>query len=468
MSISELPSEAETLPFLAEIPPVIAADELSVTPDFLSERAAYEPMPPVPEDELEAAMHSRSDGVLSNFAKVWRKMFPERPFDPDRRRLIGGMAAIGFTASQFGQAMYVNNKLRHVDAALAGRWPEDKPRLSFLGEVPKSPKKIAMFYPGFGDPDSQIEAEDFKLHGHIDPDTPIAYMTYSNNGPEDTEKLVDAVYETVPDMDEVKGITSVGRSLGGPISLAVEARIGRPVDFKMVIASPLLQGDAFMAPTGAALAKLPDSRLVDADIKYGISLWSDLTHRSAEYPETPMDDLSKAVMDIFHRHGGHDNFHEALNKTLAAIDTFGADTAQAWGAVWYGVDPLALQRELRVWANEHLSTDPRKLDPAFLAGIRKAYIPGRTKFYYTATDHPSTDTTVRVIAGAYNWRKFMLEVAKLPPEDVHIIGLPYDGHAQVEATVKYMAPVIEDNTYPPQDPNTAIMAAGAPNNTTSP
>jgi hypothetical protein len=99
------------------------------------------------------------------------------------------------------------------------------------------------------------------------------------------------------------------------------------------------------------------------------------------------------------------------------------------------------------------------LTPEQLARFRKVFPPGFTQALYTATDHPTTDGTVKVVSSAYHIWNFFVNIVGLPAKAVHVAHLPYDGHADVGATAPRVRGWIHQNSTQQE-----VLAEGRPAN----
>jgi len=362
-----------------------------------------------------------------------------------RREFLGDTAgasiALGAVATYGGQGALANYLLNKVDKAMDKEWPDNKPSFTVIGEMPEHPKDLAIFLPGFGDTQGEHEAEFVRSVGEVDPKLPMGYLNYSNEGAT-IEQLAEAIRSKV-DVQKLESLTLVCRSLGGPYAINLAAELGVPVRNIVFMSSPFDISDGDFASIGADLAGLPNMRLTDTSIKYVMNVWDDAKQAGND---NPFDVLRDQLLTLFEAFGGTARTAPSIKRTLQAMDQLGIDSARAWTSVMLGASPIALQQELRTWKQEGLSTDPRDISSSMLRKYRHVFIPGYTHVLYTSTDHPSTDETVVVLTSAHHIWQFFHCVVGLHPGDIDVEGLPYNGHADVWATMPRIRPWIERQT----------------------
>lgn len=358
-------------------------------------------MPAVDMREIEtaelASRVARGDLLLPS-RSAWQNML-ETEVD---RRTINKYLAGTVLAAIFGtEAIIIRHEGDAIGKALDEQWPVNKPTFTFLGgELYGNQREIGIFFPGFGDMNSQEEAQLWKTGSELSPKMPTAFLDYSNQGTT-VKHLADLIRSSI-DISKLDSITLFGRSLGGPIEIAVATELGVPVRSMILCSSPLQVRDGDYASAGNLVADIPNNRGLATIAKYFVSLW-----RSS--------DASRGS-DIATR------------------------LANAWQSTMSGASPAALQAELKAFSYIKLPTSPKSLDKAMYHSLHKVFIPGFTQVIYAASNDPSTDRTVHVVDAAKEYGQFFNLIGI---EDFKTVGIPYDGHANVEATVAKLKPWIQ-------------------------
>jgi len=322
----------------------------------------------------------------------------KEPILYSRRRVLGLFGRVaGLTAQAalagygYGVAETTGQFLEAVGNYESRLWPHNEPSFQFLGnETYKGQKQIAIYLPGFGDMHSRDEATQWHEKSNV-PNLLTGYVDYSNEGT-DIPTIVRLIREKI-DINEVESVIFVGRSIGGLFALPVAAELGIPVKSLLLISSPsrLEYGD--MGSLGEVVADLPRRR------------W--------------LATLGKLVANGYH------------DYTVHGFDPSG-NFAAGWQATMSGAAPLALATEVHTAASIDIKSPSRQ------KALEKVFIPGFSSVFYTSTNHPPTDKTVRVIESR---REFGEEFNRLRVS-YQAIDVPYDGHANVPTTAGYLGPLI--------------------------
>lgn len=302
-------------------------------------------------------------------------------------KTAGLIAKTALVIDGYEAATTTNQILTAVGNYESRLWPHNEPSFQFLGnETYTSQKQVAIYLPGFGDMHSHDEAAEWHEKSNV-PDLLTGYVDYSNEGT-DIDTIVRLIREKI-DVNQVESVIFICRSIGGLFALPVAAELGIPVKSLLLISSPsrLEYGD--MGSLGEVLAELPRRR------------W--------------LATLGKLVANGYH------------DYTVRGFDPSG-NFAAAWHGTMSGASPLALQTEVRTAASIDIKAASRQ------KALERVFIPGFSSAVYAATNHPPTDKTVRVIESG---REFGEEFNRLGIS-YQLIGVPYDGHANVPATAGHL------------------------------
>lgn len=295
-----------------------------------------------------------------------------------RRRFLQ-LAGLSLMGAYLGNEAFSE----YLEEREAKTWPNNEPSFNFLnGETYQGQTQLGIFLPGFGDMHSEAEAKLWNQTSEFSKGLLTGFVDYSNEGT-DLPTIVNMIRNSV-DMDRIKSVTIFGRSIGGLFSLPVAAELGKPVKSLVLCSSPdrLEHGD--YGNFGWLVAKIPTNQEVATLGKWGVQSWRDYTTR-----------------------GG----------ILSSIK-------EAWGETFTGANPIALQNELKTAVG--IDIWDKDLDKK----LRRVFIPGYSHVVYASTDNPPSDKTVLVVTSA---RGFVNRFNDLGVR-CDVRGLPYDGHANVEAT----------------------------------
>jgi len=309
------------------------------------------------------------------------------------------LGAYGYEAAELGSEI-----VHAVDKQEDELWPYTEPSFQFLGgERYRGQKQIAIYLPGFGDMHPKEEAELWQETSGV-PDLLTGYVDYSNEGT-DIPTIVKLIREQI-DADQIESVSFVCRSIGGLFVLPIAAELGIPVKSLLLMSSPSKLENGDMGSYGRLLAKLPRWRALAT--------------------------FGKFVANAFHSYTVH-GFHPGENFD------------EGWDSTMSGANPIALQTELRTAASINIQA------PSLQQKLRKVLIPGYTRAIYAASYHPETDQTVRVVASGNDFRE---ELTKLGI-DCELVGIPYEGHANVSET----AGSLQSWTRLATSPNRVLAAA---------
>jgi pimeloyl-ACP methyl ester carboxylesterase len=317
--------------------------------------------------------------------------------------VVGGTALAG---QAYETARALNQSFTAIEQYEEKLWPYNEPRFEFLGgETYQGQKEIAIYLPGFGDMHSHDEAALWQATSGVH-ELLTGYVDYSNEGT-DIDTIVRLIRDQI-DPQTVESVTFVCRSIGGLFVLPVAAELGIPIRSLTLMASPSRLSNGDMGNLGRALAGLPQRRWL-----------------------ATLGKLTASTYNAFR----HDGFDPAEN------------VADGWHTTITGANPMAMQKELRTAAP--INIQAAALQPK----LRRVFIPGFSRVVYAATDHPDTDQTVHVTKSG---REFKQEFDHLGV-GCKLVGVPYDGHANVGATADYLQPWTQAATTP-----TVVLAEGAP------
>lgn len=280
---------------------------------------------------------------------------------------------------------YIGNSVfsTYLDVRESKIWPENDPSFNFLhGETYDGQTQLGIFLPGFGDMHSEQEAKLWNWTTKFPKNMLVGYADYSNEGT-DIPTIVRLIRESV-DMDRIKSVTMFGRSIGGLFSLPVAAELGKPVKSLVLCSSPdrLEHGD--YGNFGHLVANIPPNQEVATLGKWGVQTWRDFNDEGG---------IARSLKD-------------------------------GWRDTFTGANPIALQKELKTAVG--IDIWDKDLDKK----LRRVFITGYSHVVYASTDNPSSDKTVLVMVSA---RGFVQRFEDLGVK-CEVRGLPYDGHADVQAT----------------------------------
>ncbi len=299
-----------------------------------------------------------------------------------------GVSRRGFLrAGAIGAAsLYAGNTVlaRLLDIAESKQWPGNEPSFSFInGETYHGQTELGIFLPGFGDMDGKAEAELWSKTSQLPKTMLTGCMDYSNEGT-DIETMVQLVRNQV-DMERIQSVSIFGRSIGGLYSLPFAAELGVPVRSLVLCSSPSSLSNGDFGNFGRLVAGLPQNQELATGGKFLVNTWRSLTGNGYR--------LRKA-------------------------------SQEGWAETMSGANPLALQRELKtangidIW------------DPQLTERLGTVFIPGFSKVVYAATNNPSTDQTVIVVASGTEFQRRFETLGVT----FDLRGLEYDGHANVHIT----------------------------------
>jgi|GEM_PF-1935404 len=366
--------------------------------------------------------------------------------------VVGGTV---LAAQAYETAEFVDQSLTALDAYETRLWPNNKPTFNYLSsETIANPKALAIFFPGFNDTHAAAEAQAVKDQGQLPADVSVGYLDYSNQGATITE-LAEAIRSQV-NLEQLESLTLVCRSMGGPFALGVAKELGIPVKNIIFSASPYEVSDGDYGEAGLAIAKLPSNRALATSTKAAVSWWRAATKHAYS---NPFHDFGRSFIDLF----------RLSDTPLATMEAAAQDFTQGFSDLQTSFDqaahdtfsngsPWADGAELRTWDSEQLPTNIHSLSRQERAAYQKAFVPGYTKVLYTATNRPSTDSTVMVRRSAEHFRQFFVDMLGLPEDDFAAIGIPYDGHANIQATMTHIQPWLAQNIKPPA--RRKILATG--------
>ena len=437
-------------------------------PEADSPYSGFAPAPPVPADEMRQAVPPEFDPREaldrlrpSQIAQTVRTVLAT---EIDRRTMLQNMFWGTVAATYAGEAALIHYEAARTGKAMDRLWPENAPSFNYLeGVMPKNPKAIAIFFPGFGDMHSEKEARMVKKDGQVEASVSVGYLDYSNQGASIKEQA-DAIREKV-NLDEVESLTLVCRSMGGPFALGVAKELGVPIKNIIFCASPYEVSDGDYGEAGVAVAKLPPNRAISTVAKDSISFWRRATQTKGK---NPFRDFARSFVDLFHTSQGHldiaENVVDAAHDFKKGLDDLGEALGLAVHDTFSGANPEAARNELRTWDSEHLPTEAKNLDSREKTAYQKVFVPGYTNVLYTATDHPSTDQTVMVRRSAQHFQEFFVDMLGFDPGDFETKNIPYDGHANIEVTMQHLQPWIDANVQPTQkDKDKDKILASGPN-----
>lgn len=302
------------------------------------------------------------------------------------RNRAAGVGAAALLAEYGTMASLISdlgNQIGHDEDEI---WPENRPTLTFLdGATYEGQEEITIYLPGFGDMHSVHEAKTWKDTSGIPEDRLVAAIDYSNEGT-DIEGIAKVIRSSID--SRVKVINFVCRSIGGLYVLPLAAELGIPVGSILFMSSPSKLSNGDFGNLGQIASHLPANRPIATIFKF-------------------IYNFCLSVRD-------HD-FDPARN------------IAEGWEKTLSGANPAALQKELKT------ATKVNIFDKSLLHKLRKVFRPN-TKAAYTATNDPRSDETVMVVASGRDFEK----VFRLLGIKLELLGMPYDGHANVEVTGHHM------------------------------
>jgi hypothetical protein len=321
-----------------------------------------------------------------------------------RRQMLGGiLGTMGFAAAT-GAALAIRHQTKVVQAGLEKLWPENEPTFNFLGgETHREQTQIGIFFPGFGDMHARSEAEQWQANGELEPNMPVGYLDYSNEGAT-PKQLADLIRQNV-DITKLESVVMFGRSMGGPMELAVAAELGIPVKSMILCSSPFEIADGSYGNIGEIVASVPNDKLLASEAKFGVNLWKAFKKHWLNVPE---------------------------------------DVVEAWHETTTGAAPWALQPEVKFLAGFDF------YDNELCDKLEKVLLAGWTEIVYVESNKPQTDKTVDDIAASM---KYSIGLAKRFGIKLSIFGAPYDGHADVGASSTRLAPWIEASSVPTPIPS---------------
>lgn len=372
---------------------------------FLGQRTGYyEPYAPPtevePVTEVEPPIVYEPGSSMPPSLEVVQELSRWANIKVNRRPILGGLALFAAGCNQAFRT-YLNQ-----------HWEKVPPTLTFLnGEVPKNPKQIALFLPGFGDIHSEHESEQLARGGQLPPELPIAYFSESL-GDATIEEKADLVRATV-NVDELESIVLIGRSMGGEDAWALAAELGVPVSKIIMFSSPFSLKDGDYGDLGNALKYAPNDR-----------------------------ELGFVTKIIY-------SWLQAKDKNGYG-DVFGNAT-YAWENALAGDDPLVMEKRAKT------SLKIRLKSRAMIKKLEKVIYPGYTKVYFTESQDPGTDHTVHDRASEEEYKE---ECQKLGGVEFFRIKAPYEGHANVEATAHFLMPILNEPSTPPPK----VVLADGPTN----
>lgn len=303
------------------------------------------------------------------------------------RALQVGAAAL---VVQYGaMAETISNCANDIGHAEDQLWPKNKPSLTFLDEATyNNQEELTVYLPGFGDMHSVQEASLWKQSSQLSKNHLVGAIDYSNEGTS-INGIVNVLREGLNDLTGIQSINFVCRSIGGLYALPVAAELGIPVKSMLLISCPSRLSNGDFGNIGKAVANVPRRRWLSTLAKFSINAYYSV------------------------RDTGFDP---------------GTNIAEGWKSTLSGANPDALQVEAKTAAS--IDIRAKSLQPA----LKKVFKQGFSEVAYAATDYPRSDETVRVTISG---KEFAKEFHKLGI-DFNLFGIPYRGHADVEATSLHM------------------------------
>ena len=330
----------------------------------------YPPMPPPTE-----VMPGTEQNIQTHIGNLTRSQF----------LVYGGLAL-------FGTAL---TGVKFANEVMMEAWPYDPKGLQLdvlpYEHTPESRYEGFVCAAGFGGMHGDLIGPTLQKYGKIQPYTPVSSFVYPNQGFELNE--VSSKIRRYVRNEEVRSLSLLGISMGGPTLLAASRDVGVPLRRIILGCSPERIRDAEEGELGAIIARL-------------------------NWDNQPLEKFIGTYLNDIRDEGWSKFDEKGIVNTLKRV----------YQQTERGASPKLLGKQLQILANFDFMSDWKS--------YQDIIIPGFTEVLFCAPKDLLSDNTVNDSQAYLHWQEFFAQFGV----DMHYRGVPEPGHALIKPIILASGP----------------------------